>query len=524
MRINKAKITENQPQASTVNGSFPIVPIENLSYLEMEKDTRITLPSGKKITLNDQQLAALEQMKAWVMAKDDLFFTLSGYAGTGKSTLVHQLIQFFYQENRWKRVAVSAPTHKAKKVIAKTTKEDSFTIQKLLGLRPNTELENFDINRPQFDERADKEIQNFKLIVIDEASMLNESLFDLIIKEAKSCRTKVLFMGDEAQLPPVNESISKIFTGITTKAHLTKVERQKDSNPLMGVYDLIRSDIKSQTDLFEHTSSLTLLPRGEGNDSRQLQEGIVFHSTQKSFEEEVLPMFCTDEYKKDSDYIKLITYSNVSVQAWNKRIRDFIYDALPKDLESIGVHAALSPLIAGDILLAYNTVMEDRDSILIENSSDYKVTSVNETPTKFDGIEVWEVVLRSVDENIKSTINVVRPEGAGRFLVKHNRLLNTALSTTGQGRKFAWKNYYDFKSQHLLMGDLRGIGGELLVKKDIDYGYAITVHKAQGSTFINVGVSENNLDTNKNHEERNKLKYVAFSRPTTKAIILSNKA
>ena len=145
---------------------------------------RITLPSGKKITLNEQQVGALEAMKTWLADKEDLFFTLSGYAGTGKSTIVLELIKYFKGENRWKRVAVSAPTHKAKKVIARTTKEDSFTIQKLLGLRPNTELENFDINNPQFDERAEKEIRNFKLLIIDEASMLNESLFDLIVKEA----------------------------------------------------------------------------------------------------------------------------------------------------------------------------------------------------------------------------------------------------------------------------------------------------------------------------------------------------
>jgi ATP-dependent exoDNAse (exonuclease V) alpha subunit len=474
--------------------------------------SEITLPNGKKITLNEQQVGALEAMKAWLADKEDLFFTLSGYAGTGKSTIVLELIKYFKGENRWKRVAVSAPTHKAKKVIARTTKEDSFTIQKLLGLRPNTELENFDINNPQFDERAEKEIRNFKLLIIDEASMLNSSLFDLIVKEAKLHRTKVLFMGDEAQLPPVNESISKIFTQITTKAHLTKVERQKDSNPLMGVYDLIRSDIKSQEDLFEHKTHTN--PR--------TGEGIIFHADQGAFERDILPMFGSMEYQKDSDYIKLITYTNASVKAWNKRIRDARYGALPSDLANIGVHATLQPIIEGDILFAYNTVTIDRTDILIENSSDYIVKKVQEGTTSA-GVDVWVVQLRSVDENIKSEINIVRPEGMQAFLAKFNRLLNVALGMSGQGRKFAWKNYYDFKSQHLLMEDVKDASGKLIAKKDIDYGYAISTHKSQGSTFVNVAVSENNLDTNRNTEERNKLKYVAFSRPTDRAFVLSNK-
>jgi ATP-dependent exoDNAse (exonuclease V) alpha subunit len=52
------------------------------------------------------------------------------------------------------------------------------------------------------------------------------------------------------------------------------------------------------------------------------------------------------------------------------------------------------------------------------------------------------------------------------------------------------------------------------ISKDFDYGYAITVHKSQGSTYTNVFVDEADIDTNKKHAERNKLKYVAFSRPT----------
>ncbi len=460
---------------------------------------QITLPSGKKITLNEQQVAALEAMSVWLDAKDDYFYTLSGFAGSGKTMLTLELIKIFREKNRWKRIAVSAPTHKAKKVIARATKEDAYTIQKLLGLRPNTDIENYNINNPQFDVLADKMISMVKFLIIDEASMLNESLFKLIVKEATTHRTKVLFMGDICQLQPINESISKIFTDVASKSHLTKVERQQDSNPLMGIYDSIRSDIKSPIDLFEHKSSL--------NDKG---EGIVFCGSQEVMEKEVLPMFCTDEYRKDPDYMKMITYTNASVGAWNKRIRDFIYNN------------PTEPLIDGDILLAYNTVMEGKDSILIENSSDYKVFGVKEAVTD-DGIDVWQVTIRSVDENIKSIINVIRPSGLDRFQLRHDKLMNTALSMSGAGRKFAWRNYYDFKSQHLLMADIRDGAGKLLVKKDVDYGYAISVHKSQGSTFVNVGVSENNLDTNRNIEERNKLKYVAFSRPTTKAIILSNK-
>lgn len=490
MRINKAHTDYMKKEDYTFHAEIPI-------------SKKITLPSGKIITLNDQQAAALAKMDAWLDTENDYFFTLSGYAGTGKTTITLELIKMFYAKPgpSWrKRMAVSAPTHKARKVIGKATKEDAYTIQKLLGLRPNTELENFNINQPQFDALAEKAISGLQLLIIDEASMLNGDLFDLIVTEAKNHQVKVLFMGDQAQLPPVNESISRIFTEVANTVQLTKVERQKDSNPLMGVYDLIRSDLKSPVDLFEHITQVN-----------EQGEGIVFYSDRLAFEAHVLPMFASEEYKKDPDYIKMIAYTNASVQVWNKQIRNYVF----KNPEET--------LLEGDILFAYNTVSIDRTELLIENSSDYKVQLVKDGTTK-EGIDVWVVTIRSVDLNLKSEINIVKPSGIKQFLSKFNYLHKAAVTAKGSFRKFAWRNYYEFKNLHLLIEDIKDASGKLLVKKDIDYGYAITVHKSQGSTYENIAVTENNLDTNNNTEERNKLKYVAFSRPTTKAIIFSNKA
>ena len=471
---------------------------------------KVKLPGGKTITLNSQQAEALDLMKAWIEDPNALYFTLSGYAGTGKTTIMNELVKYFnkrqdsHNKNTkiWERVrgiCVSAPTHKAKKVIARATGIDAYTIQKLLGLRPNTELETFDINNPQFDEMAEKEIASHALVIIDEASMLNSSLFDLLLLEAEEAKTKILFMGDEAQLPPVGESISRIFTHVTNSVRLTKVERQADGNPLMEVYDRIRGDIKSSADQFSHISNVNA--KGEG---------IQFHTEQSKFEAEVLPLFASEEYRKDPDLIKLLTYMNASVRIWNTQIRNHVFGDDAKE-----------PLLQGEILFAYNTVVKDFTDIMIENSADYRVDSIE--PKTIEGIDVYYTRLRSVDENRLSFVNIVRKSGLPKFIQKFTFLLSTAKVAVGQKRGIAWKRYYQFKNNNLLLQDIKESSGKLLVKKDLDYGYAITVHKSQGSTFTNVAVSETNIDRNPNTEERNKLKYVAFSRPTNKAIVFTNK-
>lgn len=78
-------------------------------------------------------------------------------------------------------------------------------------------------------------------------------------------------------------------------------------------------------------------------------------------------------------------------------------------------------------------------------------------------------------------------------------------------------------------------GGERLcdrfcvIEKDLDYGYCITSHKSQGSNFTTVFVDEADFDKLRDYwsydldcrieatKERNQLKYVCYTRPTTSA-------
>jgi hypothetical protein len=461
-------------------------------FAEVIETNQYKLPDGRVITFNEQQVAAIDNISNWLKGdENDLFYTLSGYAGTGKTTLVKSILDKYKG-----RVAVSAPTHKAKKVIQKSTKKTGYTIQKLLGLMPNTDLDNFDINRPQFDPKGEKEINKFNLIIVDESSMLNKDLFALLLKEAEKAGTKILFMGDAAQLPPVGEQISQVFS-LPNKSELTKVERQKGDNPLMAIYDSIRNNLTSLIDKFIHTTSIN--SKGEG---------IVFTEKYKEFEKKAIELFNSEEYKKDKDFAKLLTWTNDDVKYWNTIIRNSIFDN------------PTEPVLKGDLLMGNKTVQLGYSTVF-ENGADYEVIETNIKTTSY-GLDVIETKLDLIDSpGDPITVNILLPNPNN--YAKFVEILNQKLSLAKQNKKFWTTEYYPFKNNHLLLEKLTYPNGQLIIDKDLDYGYAITVHKSQGSTYTNVLVNENNIDKNSNPSERNKLKYVAFSRPTQNAYVLSEK-
>ncbi|MDE5010918.1 disulfide oxidoreductase, partial [Francisella tularensis subsp. holarctica] len=73
---------------------------------------------------------------------------------------------------------------------------------------------------------------NYNLNIIYEASMINTVLFDLFDSEIiRSLITKVLFLGDQAHIPPIGDQLSPIFT-LEISYQLNQLMRQAKDNPL----------------------------------------------------------------------------------------------------------------------------------------------------------------------------------------------------------------------------------------------------------------------------------------------------
>jgi exodeoxyribonuclease-5 len=177
------------------------------------------------------QAAAAAAFAAWLKAPyDGTPFVLSGYAGTGKTYLSRHLLQ--QVEALGLCWTVVAPTHKAVGVLRQQLAWAGLqptwypsTIHRLLRLKLKRQG---DLERCEETEQTAASLENLGLVLVDEASMVDSTLLEIALRCAHPFRTRLVFVGDPAQLPPVGEPTSPVFgMGRSAAAELTEVVRHQ---------------------------------------------------------------------------------------------------------------------------------------------------------------------------------------------------------------------------------------------------------------------------------------------------------
>lgn len=490
---------------------------------KVEEEYVFTFNDGFKInlpfSLNDQQKSALYELEKFI-EDGGTEITLSGYAGTGKSTIIGIFSKWLNNRIGRGNIVYTAPTHRAN-VITKQNNPSAnvYTLSALFGFTPDTdeamERESLDLNDLKFRAKNQMKYEPGQLIIIDEASMVQDGLYEYVQEIIAKYDGSVIYVGDSAQLRPVkSDHISKVFTSDgVPQITLTKVERTGD-NPILKEATRIRQGegLSYQTDI---------------NDKGQ---GVLYTSNDTVINENLKQIISSEEFNADPLHFRVITATNAAAATYNSKIRSLRYGKFAK------------PFVKGDILMGYSNKLRKPDgSYRLINSMDYIVQNVRDTTVKFRTdkgtieFKAFNLSIRPVGSTIMNDFQLTvidkdEPDSKIFEIVEYkDRLFKMAKEAKQNGQISRSRDLnqmaYSVDNELNITKNLKDNQGRLKIRKAIDYGYAQTVWKSQGSTYSKVLILSNEIDTFGYGKDamqlRNELRYVAVSRAKNFVIINS---
>jgi len=166
---------------------------------------------------------APQQRQAIEASVTDKCVVITGGPGVGKTTIVRAIVRIFAARER--RFALAAPTGRAAKRLAESTRTDAGTIHRLLEFQPQDS---------SFARNAQRPLQ-VDAIIVDEVSMMDIALFRALLT-ATPPEAQVILVGDVDQLPSVGPGsvlADVIASGAASVVRLTEIFRQAAASKIV---------------------------------------------------------------------------------------------------------------------------------------------------------------------------------------------------------------------------------------------------------------------------------------------------
>lgn len=467
--------------------------------------TKFTKGQGDFLRDTQEWFLRVSPLQRESLPRDERFAILTGFPGTGKSTIVVELIKVL--KSRQIRVLLAAPTHPAKNILLdflaeQNVKVPTRTIHSILGLKPEVN----DLGEERFVQSGEPlDFSDYDLLIIDEASMIDRYLWAILTTTPSLPPT--LFVGDRYQLRPVNaRTISPVFTKIKppNSFKLTQVVRH---HGLLVDYLAVLREGYDEAESHPDISPTDFM----GDDT------VIYCEYN-----EWLARVCT--VMQSGDTYKVLAYTNKNVDRFNdllKSIEVNNYSILDlEDCKEYG-YSIGEKLVLREALLKWNSERKYEETVC-NNGTVVNVAYVDSTTLlgfRCSVLTVWWIgESETSDDNddgydsssikrlpIKEgTIYALDSGENDKYQARLSQLKAEALNypATSRQRKETFRSYYQLKKAFT----------------DVSRTYASTVHKAQGATH-DVVFLYSDITECSDLEVRRELRYVGSSRAKRQLVI-----
>lgn len=430
------------------------------------------------IILTKGQQNAYTAFIDFLLTPNTPYFLLEGYAGTGKSTLVKYILDNVYSifntirlsNPKYKEpfVILTATTNKAVNALREITgNTDIKTIHSFLKLNVRTD---YNTGITELNPTYNTKLIKNSLVFIDEASFIDSTLLDYIFKYIDYETSKIVFMGDPAQLTPVKSSKCPAFNLNIPKASLTEVVRQAKGNPIIDLATKFR-EVVNGGEFFSFTP-----------DNIHIK-----HLSKSEFDKEIKKEFSREDWRYQDS--KILAWRNATVIKYNYLVKSF--------------RTGSNKLNVGDWAVNNSYISNSTKGIRISTDELVLITGIDEASVY--GVEGYNYhIATAYGEQVVFNPKYIEDKKRVIKEFKDKELVASVLlddSYTKQGFSY-WLNIKEIEET---WADLREV-------------YACTINKSQGSTYDKVFIDLSDIAKCRNANQIARMLYVAVSRARKEVI------
>jgi len=423
-----------------------------------------------KPALKPGQQAAADAFFNFLFTSDP-YFVISGTAGVGKTFLMSHIAdsvmedyetacKLLGREKIYHSAVFTALTNKAADVLEQSLHVPVPTIHSFTRL---VVKQDYKTGKTHLKKRQDWAKRTNLIVFIDECSMIDSQLFDLLQETFENC--KIVFVGDHAQMSPVDEALSPIYRHVDNGNFVTLTEPVRNAHvpELVTLCSQFRTTVET----------------GEFRPIKPVP-GIIEYLTDAAMEQKL------DEYfSSSSQDARVLCYTNARVQQYNDHIRT--------NVQKLSSHFSVGDiLVTGSTYATPGHILNVERRVFIEHmgpielDEDHNDIFPDNLPIEFQKTRITILATGSCIE-----VNLPRNRDRVDWAIKHYKKCKD------------FRSYFELRDRYI---DLRD-------------RYASTVYKAQGSTLETVFIDLGNIGTCYKAEQVARMLFVAVSRARSKIFL-----